>query len=76
MSKMPRVTGKEMIRFLRQQGFELRRVSGSHHIFVKESLHVPVPVHGHGVLKTGTLRSILRLAAMDSEEFKKLWHAS
>ena len=62
-----------MIRFLQKQGFALRRVSGSHHIFVKGSRHVPVPVHGNNDLKTGTLRSILRLADIKPEEFEQLW---
>jgi predicted RNA binding protein YcfA (HicA-like mRNA interferase family) len=74
MGKLPRISGKEMVRFLLKQGFELRRVSGSHHIFVKGSLHVPVPVHGNVDLKTGTLRSILRLADMEPDEFEQLWH--
>ncbi|MEK7136729.1 MAG: hypothetical protein AAB853_00425 [Patescibacteria group bacterium] len=29
MSKLPRATGKEMVRFLQRRGFELRRVSGN-----------------------------------------------
>lgn len=73
MGKLPRISGKDMIRFLQKQGFELRRVSGSHHIMVKGSLHVPVPVHGNEDLKTGTLRSILRLAGMKPMHFEKLW---
>ncbi|MBI3619011.1 type II toxin-antitoxin system HicA family toxin [Candidatus Peregrinibacteria bacterium] len=73
MGKLPRVSGKDMIRFLERQGFVLRRVRGSHHILVKGSLHVPVPVHGNEDLRTGTLRSILRLARMEPEEFERLW---
>lgn len=73
MDKLPRVSGKDMVRFLQAQGFELRRVRGSHHILVKESLHVPVPVHRNEDLKIGTLRNILRLAGMKPIEFEKLW---
>ena len=75
MGKMPRVTGKEMLQFLKKQGFELRRVSGSHHILVKGSLHVPVPIHGNKSLRIGTLRSILRLANIKPEEFEVMWRS-
>lgn len=75
MNKLPRITGKQMIRFLGKQGFVLRRVRGSHHILVKGSLHVPVPVHGKEELRIGTMQSILRMAEIKTEDFERLWNS-
>lgn len=40
------MTGKEIIRALKAQGWALDRINGSHHIMAKEGFRpVPVPVH-------------------------------
>jgi len=52
------MNGKQVIRQLRQNGFELLRVRGSHHTLVKGNVRVQVPVHGAADLKIGTLKSI------------------
>ena len=74
MGKMPRVTGKDMVRFLEKQGFLLRRVTGSHHVMRKQDVQTIVPVHRNRDLKTGTLRGILRDIRMKPEEFERFWH--
>ena len=70
---MPRVTGKDMVRFLERQGFALRRVVGSHHVMRKGEIQTVVPVHGNQDLAIGTLRGMLRDIEMDPEEFERLW---
>jgi len=49
------ITGKEMCRLLEQNGWILKRVRGSHHIFGKphELKIMTVPVHGKQTLKPG-----------------------
>ncbi|MBI1812658.1 type II toxin-antitoxin system HicA family toxin [Candidatus Peregrinibacteria bacterium] len=74
MGRLPRPTGKEMLRFLERRGFICVRITGSHHHMEKGHLRCPVPVHGNDDLKTGTLRSILRMIEMEPEEFEKLWN--
>lgn len=74
MGKLPRPTGKEMLRFLERQGFTCVRITGSHHHMEKEHLRCPVPVHRNDHLKTGTFRAILRMIHMKPEEFEQLWH--
>ena len=69
MVKLPRVTGKQMVRFLEQQGFQVIRVRGAHHFLAREQQRTTVPVHGNQTLKTGTLRSILRDIDMTPTEF-------
>lgn len=76
MGKLPRPTGREMVRFLERQGLRVIRIAGAHH-FMDDggSRRTSVPVHGNRNLKTGTLRSILRDINMSPREFEHLWHA-
>lgn len=75
MAKLPRATGVEMVRFLEREGFTVVRVRGSHHFLERTDARTSVPVHGHKLLKVGTLRSILRDVGMTATEFERLWHA-
>ena len=42
----------------------LSRISGSHHVFIKENeeARIVVPVHGNKEIKTGLLKAILKTA--------------
>jgi predicted RNA binding protein YcfA (HicA-like mRNA interferase family) len=71
VAKLPRVTGPEMVGFLKRDGFALLRVRGSHHFFQRAELRTTVPVHGNRPLKIGTLRSILRDIQMSPSEFSQ-----
>jgi predicted RNA binding protein YcfA (HicA-like mRNA interferase family) len=70
VAKLPRISGKEMVRFLEREGFEIVRVRGSHHFLQKEDLRTSVPVHSGKDMKVGTLRSILRDIQMTPTEFE------
>ena len=52
---MKAVTGKDFCRILEKQGWEPKRVKGSHHVYTKEGYmaRVSVPVHGNKTLKIG-----------------------
>ena len=40
------MTGKEFIKLLQKNGWQCKRITGSHHIMIKEGFRsVPVPVH-------------------------------
>ncbi len=72
MARLPRVTGKEMIRALRRAGWEVERIRGSHHVLVnvaRPGVTVTVPVHAGDVLRPKTLTSILDQAGMSVEAF-------
>ncbi len=58
------VTGKDLVKLLGQNGWELRRVNGSHHIMKKEDKILVVPVHASQDVKPGTLNSILKKAGL------------
>jgi len=61
------ITGKEICRLLTENGWTLRRIRGSHHIFGKagESKIVTVPVHGNKVLKPGLANRIAKDAGLE-----------
>jgi predicted RNA binding protein YcfA (HicA-like mRNA interferase family) len=57
VSPMP-IDGKTVLRELREHGWVLVRVKGSHHLMRKGNVIVPVPVHGSRDLGTGLLAAI------------------
>jgi predicted RNA binding protein YcfA (HicA-like mRNA interferase family) len=54
------MTGKELLKIAYKNGFKLDRVTGSHHIVVKGSLTVSIPIHGSKDIPIGTANKILR----------------
>jgi predicted RNA binding protein YcfA (HicA-like mRNA interferase family) len=60
------VSGKEFIRILQKQGWLLKRVTGSHHIFTKSGHRerIVVPVHGNQPLKLGLLKHQMKIAGL------------
>ena len=75
MAKLPRLSGKDMLRFLESQGFVVVCTRGSHHFLERGDQHTSVPVHGKKNLKIGTLRSILRDTGMTPTEFERRLNA-
>lgn len=69
--RLPRITGKELIKALKQAGFVCKRIEGSHHImqktFPEGTSTIPVPVHSGKIIKLGLLTHILRKARLSSE---------
>lgn len=58
---LPAIPGARLVRALQAAGFELTRVSGSHHrLKHKDGRATTVPVHAGKDVPKGTLRSILR----------------
>ena len=58
------VTGRELLKLLRENGWQLDRVRGSHHIMTRGKETVSVPVHGSKDLPKGTLNAILKEAGL------------
>ena len=71
MASLPRISGEQAIRALERLGFMAVRQRGSHVILRKETaagaVGCSVPLHKE--LATGTLRGILKLAKVSTEEF-------
>jgi len=73
MTRLPRVTGKEVVRSLQKAGFSVDRTRGSH-VFLKhlDGRATAVPVHSGETIGPGLLRAILRDTELSLEEFIKL----
>ncbi len=67
MPKLPNLSGHDIIKILSELGFDFVRQRGSHAVLRQGSVVCVVPLHR--VVKTGTLRSILRQAQVDINVF-------
>ena len=67
---MKQLSGKDLMRLLKKQGWHLVRIHGSHHVFMKEGnpARISVPVHAHRPLKIGLLKHLLTLAEIDENK--------
>ncbi len=72
MSKLPVVSGRELVQALQKVGFELDRRKGSHMILFRTDPPMTVTVPDHRELDRGTLRAILRQAAINPENLAEL----
>lgn len=68
--RLPAVSARQVTRVLRQSGWELDRVRGSHHVFrhPNRSTRVVVPFHA-GDIRKGTLNAIIDASGLTREEF-------
>jgi predicted RNA binding protein YcfA (HicA-like mRNA interferase family) len=73
MSKLPRLTGKEVITALKKIDFDVIRIRGSHH-FVQhpDGRCTVVPVHSGETLGIGLLNQILKDCQVDRDDFSDL----
>ncbi len=61
MTRLPRLTAKDVVRILEKNEFVLSRQSGSHMIFKnKDGKRVTVPYHASVILHPKILKNILR----------------
>jgi predicted RNA binding protein YcfA (HicA-like mRNA interferase family) len=74
MQKLPRLSGKEVVRILAKTGFFPARQRGSHIIMAKhtEQGKKALVVPNHREIDKGTLLEIIRQAGLTKEEFLKL----
>ena len=61
---MKPISGKEFCKILEKEGWQLKRIHGSHHIYGKTGsiVRISVPVHGNKPLKKGLQRHLVKLA--------------
>jgi predicted RNA binding protein YcfA (HicA-like mRNA interferase family) len=74
LAKLPRLSGKEVIRALEQAGFIQKRQRGTHVFMIKEThdIKIPLVVPMRNEIDTGTLLEIIRQSKMSREEFLNL----
>ena len=72
MSKLPVVSGRECIKALSKRGFHFKRQEGSHIVLRRDNPFAQVVVPDHKELDRGTLKSIIRMAGLSTDDFLKL----
>jgi predicted RNA binding protein YcfA (HicA-like mRNA interferase family) len=73
MTKLPSLTGKDIISILKKLGFEIKRQKGSH-VFLQhpDGRATVVPIHSGETIGPGLMAKILRDVNMTKEEFYQL----
>ncbi|HET6569670.1 MAG TPA: type II toxin-antitoxin system HicA family toxin [Rhodothermales bacterium] len=67
---MKAVSGKEFARLLERHGWELKRIKGSQHVYMKAGnpARISLPIHGNKPLKIGLWKHLMNLAGITEEE--------
>ena len=67
---MKSLSGKEFIKLLEKRGWAVKRIKGSHHIYIKENnpARISVPIHGNKPLKMGLLKHFMKVAGIEESE--------
>ncbi|MDP7081456.1 MAG: type II toxin-antitoxin system HicA family toxin [Candidatus Undinarchaeales archaeon] len=71
MTKLPVLSGRDVIRALGKLGYYVRDQKGSH-VHLRHSIRPPLTVPNHPEVARGTLRAIIRAAGLSVAEFVKL----
>jgi len=72
MSKLPRLTARQITTALEKAGFSLARQSGSHMIYKNAAgKRATVPFHASKILHPKVLKSIMRDADLTPEDLKE-----
>ena len=72
MSKLPVISGRQLVRALEQRGFTLDRQRGSHMMLFRSNPPATLSVPDHHELDRGTLRALLRQAGISPSELLEL----
>jgi len=72
MTRLPRVSARDVEGALLKAGFSYSHSKGSHRSYVRAGQRVIVPFHSSNVIPPGTLSSILRQAGLSAEGFREL----
>ncbi len=71
MSKLPVVSGREVVKALEKAGYYVRGRESSH-IHLRHPARKPVTIPDHKEIARGTLREIIRESGFSVEEFRQL----
>jgi predicted RNA binding protein YcfA (HicA-like mRNA interferase family) len=67
---MKAVSGKMLCKIVERNGWEMKRISGNHHIYIKDGIDaiLSILVHSNRDIPIGTLRSIMKDAELTEED--------
>lgn len=73
MTRLPRISGKKMVKALEKVEFEVIRIKGSHYFLRhNDGRCTVIPVHRNEILGPGITSQILRDCELTVEDFEKL----
>jgi predicted RNA binding protein YcfA (HicA-like mRNA interferase family) len=59
------VSGKDLVKLLKKNGWILDRIKGSHHIMRKNGISLSIPIHANEDLKPGILNVLKKQAGLE-----------
>ena len=69
MTRLPAISGRDLVRVLSRKGFEIIRIKGSHHMLRHaDGRMTVVPVHRQEEIGPGLLTKILRDCELSRED--------
>ena len=71
MSKLPVLSGNDLVRILSKVGFVFDRQKGSHIILYRSNPPATITVPDHKELDRGTLRAIIRQVGLTPEQLRQ-----
>jgi len=72
MAKLPVISGADAVKAFQRAGWRIDRQRGSHVVLLRAGSIASLSVPQHPELAPGTLRALIRAAAMSVEEFSAL----
>ena len=69
MPRLPRLSGREVVKMFKALGWQVARQSGSHIILIRDGHIASLSVPNHKEVAVGTLRSLIRSAGLTVAEF-------
>ena len=72
MARLPVISGAEAVQAFQLAGWRVDRQRGSHTIMLKSGQIASLSIPQHRELAPGTLRSLIRAAGLNVEEFAAL----
>jgi predicted RNA binding protein YcfA (HicA-like mRNA interferase family) len=72
MAQLPVISGRDLVRTLAKDGWQMARQRGSHIILVKDGHMATLSVPDHREVARGTLRSLIRSSGLSVDEFLEL----
>jgi predicted RNA binding protein YcfA (HicA-like mRNA interferase family) len=69
MSRLPTLSGTQVVHAFEALGWSVARQRSSHIILVRDGSHVTLSVPDHREVAKGTLRSLIRQAGITVDEF-------
>ena len=71
-SRLPALSGRDVVRAFERDDWQLVRQSGSHMIMTKAGVAAVLSIPNHRELKRGTLRGLVRKSGLSLQEFLAL----